>query len=173
MSGKFFIKRADIQDMARVSRLYVDSWKLTYPGLVPDWYLDGMNYADFEQFWRQYINEPGRFILTAASENDCLAGMAAAQTDWETPGTGYIAALHVDRQFRGLGLSRKLIKAVSDTLALKDITRLALSVIEGNDNAMGVYLHLGAEKIDYRICKDGFAALEYVLLWPDTRLLRG
>ena len=171
MSGKYIISQAAEEDLEAVVRLYVNSWKSTYPGLVPAWYLAGLNDADAERNWRQYISRHNQFILVARLPCGNIAGMIAAQATWEIVNTAYIAALHVEKNFRGLGIGKELIKAAARKFVAQGISRLALAVIEGNDNAMAVYRRLGAQKLDYRLHHEGFTATEYVLLWPDVRLL--
>jgi len=98
--------------------------------------------------------------------------MAAAQADYHIPGAGYIAGLHIDADFRGQKIGKRLIGAVARCLAEQGVEKLALAVIEGNDAALTVYKHLGAVVVDFRETNDGFVTNEYVLLWDDTELLQ-
>jgi ribosomal protein S18 acetylase RimI-like enzyme len=43
------IRIASKEDIKGVSRVYVDSWRTTYRGLVPDDYLDELSYEDVEK----------------------------------------------------------------------------------------------------------------------------
>ena len=46
-------------DAAAVSRVYVDTWRDAYRGLIPQDYLDSMSYAGHERRWRQSFSTGG------------------------------------------------------------------------------------------------------------------
>ena len=171
MNTQHEIRAATLADIPPIARLYVDSWQRTYAGIVPQWYLDGMHYAGAEKIWSDYMLAPGQLIFVAVDPQGAVAGMLAAQVEWEYAATAYIAALHVDTAAQGQGLARRLIQAAAAHFACGGITRLGLAVIEGNDNALAIYQHLGAKKVDYRINKEDFPSTEYILIWPDSRVL--
>ncbi len=37
------IRRATAQDAAAIARVRIDAWRVTYRGMIPDAYLDGMS----------------------------------------------------------------------------------------------------------------------------------
>lgn len=50
------IRKANKEDIKGVSRVYVDSWRTTYRGLVPDDYLDELSYEDAAKRWIDFLN---------------------------------------------------------------------------------------------------------------------
>ena len=50
------IKKASEEDIKAVARVYVDAWKTTYNGLVPNDYLDRLSYEEAEQKWHDFFN---------------------------------------------------------------------------------------------------------------------
>ena len=176
MNNEITIGLLGNDELEQVGNLFSASWRRTYSGVVPDEYLDWLTPAAAKQMWKDFLNVPGHFILaarTGSGENQKTVGMAAAQADYHIPGAGYIAALHIDADFKGQKIGKWLIGASARLLAGMGVGKLALAVIEGNDAALAVYKHLGALVVDFRETDDGFVTKEYILLWDDTALLQG
>ena len=174
MNNEITIGMLADDELEQVASLFSACWRRTYPGIVPDEYLAWLTPATAKQMWEDFLKEPGHFILVAragSAGNPKVVGMAAAQTYYHLPGAGYLAGLHIDADFRGRRIGKRLIGAVARQLAEQGVDQLALAVIEDNDAALRVYKHLGARVVDFRETDDGFVCNEYTLLWDDTTKL--
>ncbi|MBE9390884.1 GNAT family N-acetyltransferase [Fervidicoccus fontis] len=60
----------------------------------------------------------------------------------------YIDAFAVDSRYRGLGIGRKLLNCIEQTLELEGVKRIYLSVKNRNNNALGLYLKNGYKVIN-------------------------
>jgi hypothetical protein len=49
------IRAAMLSDARSIAEVHVDAWKSTYRGLVPDAYLDPLNYSDSTERWRRIL----------------------------------------------------------------------------------------------------------------------
>ncbi|WP_108801848.1 GNAT family N-acetyltransferase [Aquimarina sp. Aq107] len=59
---------------------------------------------------------------------------------------GYIGFMFVKNEFRGQGISQKIIQHLSDWLTKQDITEIQLDVYDQNPNAIKAYEKAGFEK---------------------------
>ncbi len=105
--------------------------------------------------------------MVARSEGE-VAGMIAAQPEYDLFEAGYVAALHVAPGFKGKGTGKKLLGAAARHMLKQGVNRLALAVIDGNNTALGIYQHLGAKIVGRRKTDEGFISSDYVLLFEDT-----
>jgi len=51
------IRKANIDDIRVISKIYVDTWKTTYNGLVPDNFLNELSYEEAENKWIKFFND--------------------------------------------------------------------------------------------------------------------
>lgn len=77
----------------------------------------------------------GAFVGTA------LVGSTALDADG--PGQGSVTAVYVQAPYRGRNIARRLLKAASKAAKQQGMTRLVLSVAEGNDAARRFYYAAG------------------------------
>ncbi|GAA3314289.1 hypothetical protein GCM10020331_006450 [Ectobacillus funiculus] len=49
------LEKASKQDIEGVAKVYVDGWRTTYRGLVPNQYLDELSYEEAEKRWNQFF----------------------------------------------------------------------------------------------------------------------
>ncbi len=49
------IRRADADDAAAIARVYVETWRSAYPGMLPDRVLIGMSVARQQAAWRHTL----------------------------------------------------------------------------------------------------------------------
>ncbi len=131
-------RRADADDLARI---YVDSWRLTYKGLIPQDYLDNLSYRAFANHWRKTI-ERGAIIFKAEVGGEVSGVASAGKCRWVDLASGEIRILYVSRLCHGSGLGRALFDACHFELARRGLGPLLVRVLEGND-ASGFYEHLG------------------------------
>ena len=54
------IRSAVRKDAEGIARVYVDSWRDSYAGLIPDWVLLGMSYRRLARAWERAIRTAGR-----------------------------------------------------------------------------------------------------------------
>ena len=167
-----FVRAAAKADLGRIAELYVDSWRRTYRGLLPEAYLAGLDRRSTERKWADYRCRNGHFIFVSV-EDQALKGFAAGmEASNVEPGAGLLDSMHVEADSRGHGIGKRLIGAVAGHLWQKGVGRMAITVIEGNDTALAVYEHLGARRIGHRLCSYGAAVREIVLRWDELDRLR-
>jgi ribosomal protein S18 acetylase RimI-like enzyme len=141
------IRRAHISDAAAIARVHVDSWRTTYPGIVPDDYLAGLSYEQRTDVWHGILSEAGVAQPNyVAVDDDCtVVGFAGGgperSGDPDFAGELYVIHLLEDTQRRGVG--RRLVTSVASDLVRNDMRSMLVWVLEQNRSACRFYEALG------------------------------
>ena len=110
-------KRNDAPDIAKV---YVDSWRESYAGLIPDWVLLGMSYRRLTRAWDRAIRTSGRkeAILVAEDPDFGIVGLGSCgpSRDRMLPYFGEVYTLYVHPNHVGQGNGSTLLSNLFDSL---------------------------------------------------------
>ena len=141
------IRRATAQDAAAISRIRIDSWRVTYRGLIPDAYLDGMQLDQSVASWERVLSagKNDASVFVAEKDGDVI-GFAAANM---LPEPRYdldaeLSAVYLQREFQHAGIGRRLVAAVARAQRKHGATGLIVWVIAANKAARAFYERLGA-----------------------------
>ena len=99
MGDKMEIREATNADVASIAKLYTENWKETYKDLLPDEFLDHLNFEDSKQKWGSYLLEKGHKIFVAY-EKEVFLGFSACKEDDEIQNCLYLDSLHVSKAAR-------------------------------------------------------------------------
>jgi ribosomal protein S18 acetylase RimI-like enzyme len=131
-------------DAVDLARVHVEAWRETYPGLLPQVYLDRMSVATHARRWRYRLMNSGEVTLVAETARG-LAGYCSG--DWERggarPGEAEIATLYILRRAQRSGLGRRLLTATARALAARGATSLVIWVLRDNAGARRFYEKMG------------------------------
>jgi len=59
------IRAAQTDDAAAIAKVHVDTWRMTYRGIVPDDHLANLSYEQRERTWQNAIASNAQFIYVA------------------------------------------------------------------------------------------------------------
>ncbi|KKI92035.1 GCN5 family acetyltransferase [Bacillus sp. SA1-12] len=163
------IRKASKEDIKVVSRVYVDSWKNTYRGLVPDEYLDTLSYEEAETKWIAFLNnESEPFIFIAINDDGKMIGFASGQRIDEENFDGELYSLYLLKEARGLGIGRLLVSATAKHLIEKGIYSMMVWVMKQNKSGLGFYERMGGKEYTNRTSMFGGTTVEDVAYgWKD------
>ena len=51
------------EEIKQISKIYIDSWRITHDGFVSDSYLKSLNYHDAEKKWTEFLSDTKNFIV--------------------------------------------------------------------------------------------------------------
>ncbi|HPJ26189.1 MAG TPA: GNAT family N-acetyltransferase [Synergistaceae bacterium] len=160
------------EDMKEIAQIYVASWREIYSSLLPEEYLTELSPEEAEKKWRNYTVQKGNFVFLASGEKRDIQGFAAIQENSGFLGAGLLDSLHLRPNYRGRGIGKSLIAAGARKLREKGITRMVVWGLEGNDKALDIYRHLGAEFLAYKVHHFGdHPVREIAQIWRDTEEL--
>jgi L-amino acid N-acyltransferase YncA len=110
------IRQARAGDAAGIASVYVDSWRETYAGILPDAGLLKMSKADHAGSWTRTIKAANLRapVLVAADEKARVFGFASAgpSRDKSLPFDGEVYTLYVAPGFTGQGLGTALLSTM-------------------------------------------------------------
>lgn len=131
-------------DAVDLARVHVEAWRETYPGLLPQAYLERMSMAAHARRWRARLLHSGEVTL-AAETADGLVGYCSG--DWSRwggrAGEAEISTLYVLRRAQRSGLGRRLLTSTARALAARGATSLIIWVLRDNAGARRFYERLG------------------------------
>ncbi|EGC30049.1 hypothetical protein DICPUDRAFT_83985 [Dictyostelium purpureum] len=161
------------KDLKEMSKLYVDSWRVSY-WFVPKEHLDKMTYEESEEKWTEFVKGKDSFIYLCVG-NGVVCGMAAVRRDPEE-NTFELYTLHILHSHKGKGIGKKLMKTVAqhfiDNQSTLNCKCLYLWAVPINTPAVSLYTKLGATILKYQT--EYFAGIgldEIGLHWTDLNLI--
>ena len=176
------IGRASARNAVGVARVYVDSWRSAYAGLVPDAVLLEMSYERQAAEWQRVIrHQPGQIVLIASEPDHGVVGMASCGTGRASdrpPGgpfsaeagggpTGEMFTLYVRPEFHGQGIGRQLLAAGFQAMREAGFNRALIWVLSRNP-ARYFYEAMGGMVIAERTsCSWRTQLAQTAYGWPD------
>jgi L-amino acid N-acyltransferase YncA len=162
------LREARQLDAAAIARVHVDSWRTSYRGSVPECFLTGMSYEDFEDRWRAWLRGIGDSRLAyyvAERPSGRIVGFASggprrgpAHDDY----TVELYALSVLREHQRAGIGRGLFGCVARSLAEGGGTSLLAWVLASNNPSRRFYEAVGGTMLGSQEIELGGARLEEV-----------
>lgn len=165
-------------DAPGVARVHVETWQHAYHGLVPSYYLDGLDVAESEREWRERITGwPERVhALVVEDARGEIAAFAAGGMDRraESAAAGELYCLYVHPHAQRSGWGRRLCQGIARSLVDDGMTHLRVWVLANNEAGRRFYERLGGlpgETIGFEL--GGARLREIAYDWPDpaARLL--
>ena len=155
-----------------MARIHVDTWRATYPGIVPADFLAGLSSMDAQSRWDEILltELPDTSTVVAEAGERGIVGFAGAGPDrqGDTTYRGEIYSVYVLQAYQRRGVGRELLTAVVRHLWRQGFASMRLWVLEDNLPARRFYESLGGEQIGQQTATIGGADLtELSYGWKD------
>ena len=163
-------------DAKAIARVHVESWRTTYPGLLPDRLLINLDSAEHEaRWWRHALGQRRRHSFVYVAEDDEAGvvgfGSAGPSRDPSLPFKGEVYTLYLDQAFHGEGHGRRLFTALSERFLAERGPSLVVWVLGGNPSRF-FYEALGGRMVARRPGTMAGAPIEELAYgWTDVRTL--
>ena len=136
------IRLTRIEDTPAIARVRLDTWKVSYRGLIPDAFLDGISYEENEKRWRQALWEENKGAHGFIAEDDAgvIMGMAIAgpvRDSQEAIYKGEIYTLYVLPAYQRQGAGRALLDACVNDLREQSLMPFLLWAYREGPGALG------------------------------------
>ena len=105
------IRRATAQDAPAIARIRIDAWRVTYRGLIPDAYLDGMQLDQSVALWDRVLTARANDTSVFVAEHDGeVVGFAAGNMLQEPRYdlNAELSAVYVGREFQRAGIGHRI-----------------------------------------------------------------
>lgn len=168
------IRKGNIDDIKAISKIYIDTWKTTYNGLVPDNFLNELSYEEAEKKWMNFFSDQldQSFIYVALNDFGESIGFAAARSSSDQEFKGELYALYLLPKAQGLGVGRRLISAIAEHFMEEGISSMMVWVMKNNKSGCGFYKRLGGEYYTHRESEfGGFLVEDEAYGWKDISVL--
>jgi len=154
MNHKIAVREARPSDLPEVADIHIQSWRETYPGIMPQRKLDSLNPESSLRNW-QYAWETGNLFLVAEVDDE-LCGFAvggenrtneSSETGLGDACDGEMGALYILAAYHRIGVGRALFEAFTSHLRQLGMASMVVWVAEKNP-ACGFYARMGGELVD-------------------------
>ena len=142
------IRPATIGDVMPIAQVHVASWQETYPGLVPQDFLDKLDPLRRATMWTEVLSAGSRCVYVAADAEGHIVGFASGGEN-RTPEHPYAAelyTLYLLKAHHGKGAGKALFDAVVTHLKRDGHRSMLLWVMTGNKTEH-FYKALGGKEI--------------------------
>jgi ribosomal protein S18 acetylase RimI-like enzyme len=172
MAQEAIIREATCADVPAIARVHVDTWRTTYPGIMPDEFLANLSYERSEQRWAASlcVEDSPTFVYVAEQDGKVVgfssAGPVAHGNVQGFDGELYTIYLLKDQQQSGLG--RQLVRAVAQRFAEEGKTSMMLWMAAENTPARRFYEKLGGIPVQTQVTEfSGVPINEIAYGWQD------
>ena len=146
------IRKAAIGDTKMIAHIYVDTWRSSYAGMIPEKVLLRLNVERQTASWTRLIGgaSPDQ-VYVAETEERIVVGFVGVGPvrAGPPPFEGEIYTLYVLDDHQGTGVGRMLLKAGFESL-LKTGTNSALIWVLGGNPTRFFYEAMGGERVAER-----------------------
>ena len=165
------VRAANPADAGSIARVHIDSWRTTYAGVVPAYYLANLSYERRESRWYEILtaNEPAECIFVA-EVGGSVVGFASGgpERDGDTIYRGELYTVYLLEEHQSRGLGRQLVSAVARRLLADGFTSMLLWVLEDNPGARRFYESLEGELVGRKtVAIGGRDLVEVSYGWKD------
>lgn len=147
------IRKAVVEDAEAIARVHVATWRSTYPGLIPDSILVGLNEDRHAAMWRRATGQPGGrdvvYVAEAAGEGVVGFASCGARRVDGLPYAGEIYTLYVQQDHQNRHVGRRLLKRCFRSLLMRGYPSALVWVLATNP-ARFFYQSLGGARVATR-----------------------
>lgn len=142
----YTIRRPVMADAEAIARVHVSSWQTSYPGIVPDAYLESLTVERRLDLRRQIIAAgQGVHLVATDDASGAIVGFldAGAARDRDGAAHAELYAIYVLEQHKRAGLGRQLFQRGVDELKQAGFASMHLWAVAENHSAGRFYETMG------------------------------
>ena len=147
------LRPAKPADARAIARIHVETWRTTYPGMVPDQTLIGMTVDGKAASWRRALSRlPTREIMLLAEDAEAgPVGFASAgpNRDGRLAFAGEVQTLYVLPDWQNQGIGRQLLQGCFARLADNGFASAVIWVLADNPSRF-FYERMGGKRAGER-----------------------
>jgi ribosomal protein S18 acetylase RimI-like enzyme len=163
------IRTARTSDVQAIAHVDIETWRTTYPGMLPDDLLTALDERQRARQWSRFISHRPDDVVVAYDEQDRVLGFGSCGPQRETalPYAGEIFTLYVGPDFQGQGVGRQLLLALFQRMAANGFASALLWVLAANPSRY-FYERVGGRRVaDRQLDMGRFGVSAVAYGWPD------
>jgi ribosomal protein S18 acetylase RimI-like enzyme len=136
------VRNARPSDAPALARIFRESWRLAYTGILPGQHLDHEIQRRDTTWWRRAIAAEHNLLVVLHGEH--IAGYATCgKARGGRRDTGEIYELYLSPVYQGIGIGEHLFEACRATLDNLGLERLIVWALAENEQARAFYIRCG------------------------------
>jgi GNAT superfamily N-acetyltransferase len=164
----FTLRPATPGDAMAIAQAHLESWKTTYPGIIPQAYIDALNIENGMRNWQQRLEENSRYIFVAEDESGIFGFICGGPIREPIPGyDAELDAIYLLQRHQRGGAGRALVLMLAAALRAQGLTSMIVWALEAN-SAVQFYQRLGAVPVIRKTVNIGGADLPDLALGWST-----
>jgi len=167
------IRKARPEDAERIAWVHLESWKATYPGIIPQAYIDGLRVEDGAARWRERLADPKGPVVLVAEDEAGIFGFAAggAMVHPVDGFDGELEAIYLLASHHKHGAGAVLVRGMAQALGARGFRSMVVWALKENP-ACGFYQRMGGVLVGEQEIEIGGVTLPEVAYgWRDLRTL--
>ena len=140
---EYMIRCAYKSDVPEIARIFINSWRNSYRGILPDDFLNFMTLEGSTSKWQDYIGFKQHRIFLPVRDGEIL-GFCAVKKDESVENCMYIDSLHIRKEEQNKGIGTALILHSLEYARNNGYSQASITALCGNDGAKSLYERLGA-----------------------------
>jgi ribosomal protein S18 acetylase RimI-like enzyme len=156
-------------DAQRIAEIYVETWRTTYAGTLPDRVLVGMSSERQAMSWGRSIRQGGELIYVAedAKAGVIAVGSGGANRTKSSVFTGEVYTLYVHPDHQNQGIGERLLRRLFQALLEAGMGSAVIWVLAPNPSRF-FYERIGGKRVGDRHEELwGTTLKEIAYGWPD------
>ncbi|MFC6464522.1 GNAT family N-acetyltransferase [Marinilactibacillus sp. GCM10026970] len=166
-----YLRKTRLEDAEQVARVQVESWRSTYNGIVPEKFLNKMNYDFYTNRFQTYFSENSPISYVAINDSNQIVGfitggrnrLVKAHPEYDCE----LHAIYILEAYQGNQLGKKLVSHLMDDLLRLNHKKMLVQVLAAN-KAIKFYEKLGGKYLNSKqLLISGKNLEESILAWDD------
>jgi ribosomal protein S18 acetylase RimI-like enzyme len=168
------IRPATVSDATAIAHVHLASWKTTYPGIIPQGYIDGLKVENGIARWQVELGGAKSAIFVAEDQRGVFGFAAGGAIIHPVDGfDGELGAIYLLSSHQRQGAGAALVRNVAGSLAQQGFRKMAVWVLRDNP-ACAFYQRLGGVQVAEQTIEIGGKPLPEVAYgWPEINALCG
>ncbi len=128
------IRKAVGADAERIAEIYVETWRTTYAGTLPDRVLIGMSTERQATSWARAIQHSSEIVMVAEDEDSGVVALASGGVNRMSRSRfeGEVYTLYVQPDYQDQGIGRRLLGRMFRELAGRGLNSAVIWVLAPN-----------------------------------------
>ena len=142
------IRLATVKDARAIAQVHIASWRATYPGIVPQDYIDSLRLEEFTERWRDRLFTHAEMLIYVADRDGTICGFSSGgPARAEMSGfSGELYAIYLTPEWQSKGVGSRLFWAVAEHLELAGHAGMYVRVLEENPSQC-FYQRMGGSRL--------------------------
>ncbi|MBY0597944.1 GNAT family N-acetyltransferase [Bacillus bingmayongensis] len=145
------IRKAIEDDIESIAKVHVESWKVTYKGIIPDGILNNITHESREKQWRKIFKQGAsdQYRYVAETLEGKIIGFidGGPERSGKYNCDGELYAIYLLQEYQGYKVGQRLFQSLVSKFIKNDVRSILVWVISNNPSK-GFYENFSPERVD-------------------------